>query len=236
MEEDALLIHRDSSGAHGSSEFQSSMRSSRRICSRLAGIQVLGSFLHDPHSVCVWCRDGCIPGKRSGEWTDWSHDKVLAAFTYQCSLSCKRVAKAKYRCKSADPLLQPNIPSGLGSSPPTAVPYLVHEARDSGSRVLSVDGSVLSLDGLTAEDSASQQGSKLPGALDLSLFFKSCQEEVLASVADLFASQLDLPSSSDQDLMQFSVPFPSSPDRKRCARENHLGTRGASYGHAAVEI
>ncbi|MPC72333.1 hypothetical protein E2C01_066636 [Portunus trituberculatus] len=82
-------------------------------------------------------------------------------------------------------------------------------------------GSVLFQDGLTADDSASQQGSKPPVALDLSLFLKSWQEEILASVNDLVASPLGglcnyvpsatdpplpaLPSSLDPDLMQFSV-------------------------------
>ena len=50
--------------------------------------------------------------------------------------------------------------------------------------------SVLSRDELSAEDLASQQSATAPVAIDFSLFLKSWQEEVLASVNILLATQL----------------------------------------------
>ncbi|MPC59261.1 hypothetical protein E2C01_053277 [Portunus trituberculatus] len=44
--------------------------------------------------------------KRCGECAKRSSEKALAAYKYQCSLGRKKVAKAKYRHKSDDPLLQ----------------------------------------------------------------------------------------------------------------------------------
>ena len=50
------------------------------------------------------------------------------------------------------------------------------------------DDSVLSQDELSVEDLASQQGTSAPVAVDFSLFLKSWQEEVLASVNSLLAA------------------------------------------------
>ncbi|MPC92775.1 hypothetical protein E2C01_087881 [Portunus trituberculatus] len=75
---------------------QSSCKPSTRVCLRPDCSRVLGSFLQDPHSVCVNCRDIRKPGKRCGECSTWSSDKVLAAYKYQCGLRHRRFAKAKH--------------------------------------------------------------------------------------------------------------------------------------------
>ncbi|MPC88874.1 hypothetical protein E2C01_083797 [Portunus trituberculatus] len=98
VKENVLMFHRNSPGTPGFSGSPTSTRSSRRFCSRPACTWVLGSFLHDPHSVCVRCRDICSPGKKCGECANWSSKKVLVSYKYQCSLCFKRIAKAKYTC------------------------------------------------------------------------------------------------------------------------------------------
>ncbi|MPC95138.1 hypothetical protein E2C01_090334 [Portunus trituberculatus] len=150
--ESSLLMDGDAStpGSYGS---QSSSKPSRRVCSRPNCTRVLGSFLHDPHSVCVNCRDICNPGKRCDECSTWSSDKVLAAYKYQCGLRHRKCAKAKHSHSSVAPFCN-----------------------------VSCDVSVLSQDDLTAGDLASQQGTKPPVAIDLSLFF-----EVLAGGDRRFA-------------------------------------------------
>ncbi|MPC94524.1 hypothetical protein E2C01_089697 [Portunus trituberculatus] len=62
-QEDVLLLHGDSPGAPGSFGSQASTRS-MRFCSRIACTQILGSFLHNPDSVCVKCRDICCLSKK----------------------------------------------------------------------------------------------------------------------------------------------------------------------------
>ncbi|MPC66593.1 hypothetical protein E2C01_060742 [Portunus trituberculatus] len=205
----------------------------RIVCSRPDCTRVLGSFLQDPHSVCVNCRDTWNPGKRCGECSTWSSDKVLAAYKYQCGLR-HRCAKAVHSHSSvAHPFC--NVSCDVGTLQYVKAPP-VQGTRDSpaasvlsnihgGSETSFQDVSVLSQDELTAGDSASQQDTKPPIALDLSLFLKSWQEEVLASVNSLVASQIGdlhssvpapatgpslsaVPSSLDLDLMQFSVPPP----------------------------
>lgn len=60
--------------------------------------RILGSFLHGHHSFCVRCRELRNPDK-CAECSNWSCDKVFAAFKYQCSLSCRRDAKAKQKSR-----------------------------------------------------------------------------------------------------------------------------------------
>ena len=89
---------------------QALVKSARQIFSTPACTRVLGSFLRDPHSVCVRCRDLCNPGKRCSVCANWSPEKVLAAYRYQCSLRCRRDAKAKQRHRRCYlPLVTPPI-------------------------------------------------------------------------------------------------------------------------------
>ncbi|MPC48796.1 hypothetical protein E2C01_042579 [Portunus trituberculatus] len=147
----------------GSSGSQSSSKSSRRVCSRPDCTRVLGSFLQDPHSVCVNCRDICNPGKRC-ECSTWSIDKVLTVYKYQCSLRRRRCAKAKHSHSS---VAQPfsNVACDIGTLQSVKAPPFVQGTRDSpaasvlsnilgGSDISSQDSSVLSQDELTARDLA----------------------------------------------------------------------------------
>ncbi|MPC58535.1 hypothetical protein E2C01_052541 [Portunus trituberculatus] len=61
----------------GSSGFQSSSKPSRRVCLRPDCTRVLGSFLQDPHSVCVHCRDICNPAVPSSSDPDLIQFSVL---------------------------------------------------------------------------------------------------------------------------------------------------------------
>ncbi|MPC81875.1 hypothetical protein E2C01_076513 [Portunus trituberculatus] len=211
----------------GSSGSQSSSESSRWVCLRPDFTRVLGSF-------CLLgnCRDICNPGKRCGECSAWSSDKILASYKYQCGLRCRRCAKAKHSHSSvAQPFC--NVSCDVGTLQSVKAPPSVQGKRDlpaasvlsnihGSSEISFQDVSVLSQEELTAGDLASQQGTKLPIAVDISLFLKSWQEEVLASVNTLVASQIGdlcgsvplpptdpslpaVPSSSYPDLMQFSV-------------------------------
>ncbi|MPC84537.1 hypothetical protein E2C01_079277 [Portunus trituberculatus] len=75
---------------------------------------------------------------------------------------------------------------GTRVSPAASVLSDVH----GGLEISFQDVGVLSQDELIAGDLGSQQGTKPPVAIDLSLFLKSWQEEVLASVNSLVASQI----------------------------------------------
>ncbi|MPC51925.1 hypothetical protein E2C01_045782 [Portunus trituberculatus] len=114
----------------GSSGSQSSSKSARWVCSRPDCTRVLGSFLQDPHSVCVNCRDICNPGKRCGECSTWSSDKVLAAYKYQCGLRRRRCPKAKHSHSSvAQPFY--NVSCDVGTSQFVKAPPSVQGTRDS---------------------------------------------------------------------------------------------------------
>ncbi|MPC45614.1 hypothetical protein E2C01_039319 [Portunus trituberculatus] len=198
--QESSLLMDGAASTPGFSGSQSSSKPSRRVCSRSDCTRVLGSFLQDPHSVCVNCRDICNPGKRCDECSTWSSDKVLAAYKYQCGLRRRRCAKAKHLHSFVAPFCKvscdvstlqsvkaPPTMQGTRVSPAASVLSDVH-----GSLEISFqDVSVLSQNELTAGDLASQQGTKPPVAIDLSLFLKSWQEEVLALVNSLVASQIE---------------------------------------------
>lgn len=129
-----------------------SSRSSRRTCLRPACHRVLGSFLLDPHSVCIKWMEVCNPGNRCVESSSWLSD-ILKVFHYQRGLRRKRDAKDRQRHQA------------------------VEEYRDSASQVSAAISEASVQSELIAEDSASQQGSKLLVAIDLSL------SEVLAGSA-----------------------------------------------------
>ena len=243
--EGVLASHMDAPAGPSAVFTSPSPQPTRRICSRPDCFRVLGSVLHDPHSVCIKCREFCSLGKRCDECSGWSKDKILTAYKYQCGLRRKREAKANLKGKSNGSLTRSGISSDTS-----------HMSGDSSSQVSSAGsvggvalqaGSVISQDELTADDSASQQGSKPPVSIDLSLFLESLQEQLLASVDSLVSSRLGelhnpvsslatdpplsaLPSSSDRDLMKFSVLPPQSPDAKRCVQSHQVRGPGGPSG------
>lgn len=208
------------------STLTTSSRLSRRTCSRPTCNRVLGNLHLDPHTTCIGCRGYCNSGKRCVECADWPIDKITQAFDYQAGLRRKRDAKASRG--------RPSCQVSRDSNSPDAA-ILETSAQEE----------------LTADDSASQQGSKPPVAIDLSLFLKSWQDQLLASVNSLVSSQLQElrnpmycpatdssvpgPSSpSVPDLMQFSVLPPQSSDAKRCVQSHQVrGPGGADRGFEA---
>ena len=74
-----------------------------------------------------------------------------------------------------------------------------------------MDDSLLSQDELSAEDLASQQGTTALVTIDFSLFLKSWQEEVLASVNSLLAAQLRGLSNSVPSTITNAPPLPPLP-------------------------
>lgn len=210
------------------STYTASSRLSRRTCSRPTCNRVLGNLLLDPHTVCMGCRGFCNSGKRCVECANWSIDKITQACDYQSGLRRKRDAKARRRQVSG----QVSRDSCSPGAPAAAAAILETSAPEE----------------VTADDSASQQGSRPPVAIDLSLFLKSWQEQLLASVNSLVSSQLEElrnpmscpatdpplpgpPSPADPDLMKFSVLPPQSSDAKRCVKSHQVrGPGGAVRG------
>ena len=226
----------------------------RRICSGSSCNRVLGSFLHDPHSFCIKCRGFCSPGKRCDECSGWSVDKVMAAYKYQSGLRRRRDSKAKRKGLPAGRSFGDSFPrsdvisdSSRGSGDSCSQISSAQSVVPVASELASLAGGALSQGDVTADDSVSQQGCKPPVALDITQFLHSWQEQILTSVNHIVTSRLEefhkpvptatdpplsaFPSSSDKDLMQFSVLPPQSPDAKRCVKSHQVrGPRGAVRG------